>query len=130
MKKVAQQCSTGAAGGVRATRGKSATRGAARATSGANLCHQWHYNYQGNYQRTKGGAGPGEGEVSKRVIPFASPAPTKVVPLHAPITVSLSMVRSHQNTVVTAKGTEAWFAIRPAEFETGKVTKFDKEKAA
>lgn len=43
---------------------------------------------------------------------------------------SPSMVKRHYDAVVTAKEAEAWFAIRPAEFESGKVTKFDKEKAA
>lgn len=85
MKKVAQHCSTGAAGaggrraasGKSATSGKSASRGTSCATSGTNLCHQRHYNYHRNYQRTKG-AGGGEANV----IPFQRPAPENVVPLH------------------------------------------------
>jgi len=43
---------------------------------------------------------------------------------------SPSMVKRHYDAVVEKDAAEAWFAIRPAEFETGKVTKFDKEKAA
>ena len=134
MKKVAQQRSTGGAGsgarranrGKIANHGKSASPGTSCATNGTDLRQQWHYNYHRNYQRTKGAGGS-----EANVMLFQRPVPANVVPLHAPITVSLSMVKWHQNTVVTtAKGTEAWFAIRPAEFETGKVTKFDKEKAA
>lgn len=85
MKKVAQKSSTsgGGAGRRRATSGKSATRGKSDsrgtscATRGTDLCHQWHYNYHRNYQRTKGQRG---GEAN--VIPFESPAPDNVVPLH------------------------------------------------
>jgi len=43
---------------------------------------------------------------------------------------SPSMVKRHYDAVVEKDAAEAWFAIRPAEFESGKVTKFDKEKAA
>jgi hypothetical protein len=43
---------------------------------------------------------------------------------------SPSMVKRHYDAVVTVKEAEAWFAIRPAEFESGKVTKFSKAKAA
>jgi len=133
MKKVAQQCSTGGAGsgarranrGKIANHGKSASPGTSCATSGTDLRQQWHYNYHRNYQRTKGAGGS-----EANVMLIQRLVPANAVPLHAPINVSLGMVKWHQNTVVTAKGTEAWFAIRPAEFETGNVTKFDKEKAA
>lgn len=43
---------------------------------------------------------------------------------------SPSMVKRHYDAVVEKDAAEAWFSIRPAEFETGKVTKFEKEKAA
>jgi hypothetical protein len=90
MRKVAQRCSTSAGcrrsaagksviSGKSAASGKSATSGASCAASGANPCHQWHNNYQGNNHR-KTGAGDGE---ELKVIPFAAPAPENVVPLTA-----------------------------------------------
>lgn len=43
---------------------------------------------------------------------------------------SPSMVKKHYDAVVEKPEAETWFAIRPAEVASGKVTKFDKAKAA
>jgi DNA repair protein RadC len=90
MKKVAQKSSTGgvigratrgksASSGKSATRGKIASNGTSCASSGTDLCHQWHYNYQRNYHGTMTRAG--ETAPEGNIIPFAGPPADNVVPM-------------------------------------------------